>query len=881
MKKIDKNWTIYLIPHFHYDPAWVATPDYYAQISCENIKYLLDTLDKYPDYCFILDQVVLIKEFKKRYPKYWSKLKEKIKEDKIELVCGMYTMPDLFIPSGESLIRQFLYGKRYFLKNFGKEVDVGWIIDPWGQPHQLPQILRKAGFDYYVFWRGMQYDAPSEFKWRSPDDTEILTHWMPKGYGTEDRYSFHPLEEAFDLLNSLFNDLKVRATTSNILLTEGGDFTPPDPSLLNVIEEFNKKHKQVQIQISTPKPFFKEIEKHKEELETISGEFLAGRYTQLTPGTWDSRIWVKMDIRECEFLALKAERLATIAWILGKQYPSQLITETWETFLYNHFHDIACGCCIDEVYDKVKKDFEQTKKSFKQIINTSIGYILDKIDTGDKGEPVVVFNLHSWNVTGPTETEISFKEPGISAITLQDAKNREIAIQIIEEEKYANGNFKRVTIAFIAENVPAMGYKLYRAVSAKEAINETSIIATKKNLENTYFKIELDDETGAIIGLYDKINKKEVFMGFGNEVYVESDVGDVFYHQYSVQLPKEPLLAEYTKNREESISRKIRLVEAGPIRAKLVTQNDYYAITHPTAEGGIKVSPISNFISWTKKVILYDQIPRIDFVTTIENKHRHIRIRAKFPVRIWNDTFTCETICGTIERPINQPKDLPYRTKLYDFDPIIEHVRPDAPWLEKPFGTYPVQNWMDFGTKDYGVSLINLGLPAHEVRDNTIYLTLLRSVDMETLGYGGPYIPTPNALEHGKYEFKYSIYPHKGDWKTSKPYKVAYEHNCPLIAITTFQHKGDLSNELSFITVHPDNLLVKTVKKAEDEDAVIIRCVEMEGKNTKGQVSFFKDIKEAFSTDLLERNQLKEKSNKNLVETEIKACEIKTLKLVP
>jgi alpha-mannosidase len=874
----DHPWTVFLIPHFHYDPAWVATPEFYATVATENIKALLDNFDCNPEYRFCLDQVVLLEEFKKRYPNDWPKLEQAVANHQVELVGGMYAMPDLHIPSGESLVRQFLYGKRYFQTNFDKSIEIGWIIDPWGQPHQLPQILRKAGFKYYVFWRGMPYDAPSEFYWQAPDKTSIITHWMPIGYGTEDRYSYHDLNQSSDLLKSHFNVLKRRAVTKNVLLTEGGDFTPPDPLLLKFIKSFNTGQEDITLKIATPTDFFQELSKHLDKLETIPGEFLAGRYTQLTPGTWDSRMWVKQGIRECEFLAMKAERLATILLLLNHPYPSTLIETAWKTLLYNQFHDIACGCCIDEVYDQVHTDFTSIKEIFNSIIDQSLENIAKSINTDYDGQPVVVLNILTWGVTGPAETKITFDEPGTNSFTLLDHDRNEIPFQINDIDKYKDGSLKTAHIVFLAENIPALGYKVFQAIPSRQTISKPRQTTSHTTLENTYFTIRIDPQTGAIQSIYDKKHKKEVLAKSGNEIVVESDVGDVFYHQYSVQLPQEPIVAEYSEDREQQVVHKIQLIERGPVRSRIVTQSDYFAVAYQTVDG-LRPSPLSNLLSWTKQITLYNNIPRVDFVMTLNNQHRHVRIRTRFPVSIWQNTLTCETIYGAVERPIHQPKDLAYRSKLYDFDPVIHHITPDAPWLEKPFGTYPVQNWMDFGTDEYGVSLINFGIPAHEVRDNTIFMTLLRSVDMETLGYGGPYIPTPKALEHGTHEFKYCLYPHEGNWKQAKTYKVAYEHNCPLITQSLPKKSGELPPKSSFLEVAPDNLLVLAVKKSEDDDSIIIRCVEMEGCDTEGCLSFYKDIKQAFSTNLLEQPQTQLQTDLRSVYFNVKAYEILTLKI--
>lgn len=128
---------VFLVPHFHYDTEWVMTKEEYAKVASQNIKRLLEIMRKNKDFKFVLDQYLLLEQFNKFYPSLWRELIRRIREGRIELVCGMYVMPDALLPGVESEIRQILYAKPLFEK-VGGEVKVGWMVDAFGQHSQTP-----------------------------------------------------------------------------------------------------------------------------------------------------------------------------------------------------------------------------------------------------------------------------------------------------------------------------------------------------------------------------------------------------------------------------------------------------------------------------------------------------------------------------------------------------------------------------------------------------------------------------------------------------------------------------------------------------------------------------------------------------------------------
>ena len=178
------------------------------------------------DYKFLIEQTFLLDEMEKRYPELFLKVARYIKEGKIEIAGGEYLMADTMLPTGETLIREILVGKRYVKEKFGVDVPVMWQADSFGMNAQLPQIYKKLGYKYVAFRRGVPERSPSEFIWHGLDGTKILTHWMPLGY-----------RAGLDL-----------------------DLTKLDDS-------YNKLKEVAEVKIATPSEFFDAVEKEIDKIE--------------------------------------------------------------------------------------------------------------------------------------------------------------------------------------------------------------------------------------------------------------------------------------------------------------------------------------------------------------------------------------------------------------------------------------------------------------------------------------------------------------------------------------------------------------------------------------------------------------------------------------
>ena len=830
--------TIYLVPHSHYDVAWAFTKEDYLQINENILQQAVELMKRYEEYRFSWEQIFPLKVLEERNPELWSGIKEAIQRGKLEIVDGQYLMPDTMLPGGEVLIREIVFGKRYCKEKFGVDVPVAWCADSFGMNAQLPQIYKKSGYKWVAFRRGTR-EVQSEFSWKGLDGTTILAHWMPLGYRAG--LNLAQLEEGYI-------DLNKYASTFHILMPSGSGVTLPQEETVEVVKKWNKEHEGgSEMKIATPSEFFQAIEKEGKRFEVVEGELYDAGLSEVFPQVCSSRMWVVLGARKCEKLLTTAECFATLAWLLGKEYPASGLNACWEKALFVGFHDIITGCGVDNIYDEVRDIFSFLERELSRITSESLRFIASRINT--QGEAVIVFNPLARGMSNWCEVDLEpggswRKEPGLEGIESQ----------IIEVERDSEGNIKRARLGFLAD-LPPLGYKIYRLAERKRGV-KSEIKLEPNKLENSFFKIKVEPETG-IIEVLDKGGKLLVK---GNELNIENEIGDLYYHRY--------MFFELIKNesgeglRYGAFKPKSFKIENGHLKSKIIFENEYYCLRWPYRMLD-KLKPMFykyKVMDISKEVIIYRDLPRIEFITKVDNKYPNIRLRVKFDTEKERMVYFRETQFGVVPEPTEQ------------FAIVGERK-------EKPAGIPNFLSWFDHGDGTRGITFMNKGIPAAEMRDGSVYLTLLRSVGtLSADGEAGPLVPTPDALELRDYEFEYALQPHEGDWREAETYKWAQEfHHVPLPVQGDF--RGSLPGKSSFLRISPDNLILSAFKKAEDGDEVILRFFETKGEETMAEIELFREIKRAAVVDLLEREEFEMKPSGNTLKMQVKPFEIVTLKL--
>ncbi len=833
--------TIYLVPHTHYDVAWAFSREDYFQINERILQEVLEIMKGEPRFKFCLEQTFLLKEIESRNPELWLGLREMIKQGRLEIVDGQYLMPDTMLPTGEVLIREIIFGKRYCRDKFGIEVPVAWAADSFGMNAQLPQIYNKAGYKWLAFRRGARADiTQSEFIWKGLDGSTILAHWMPLGY----RAGLY-----LDKLDQSFAALDKYAATPYILMPCGSGSMPPQREIPQAVKDWNNAHPDIEMKIAAPREFFQSLEHAGKRLEIVEGELFDDELVDVFPQVCTSRLWLVQDSRECGNLLMLAEEFATIAWLLGDNYPIDELHEAWEKTLFIAFHDITTGCGVDEIYQEVREIFHYLRDNLTSIANRSMKYVSEKIASG--GGAIVVFNSFPRQVRNWVEVDLKLPEGVERGIGISEG-NRTIETQVMKEEGDKQGRIKSARLGFTCD-VPPLGYKVYKVMPGnEEAVSRMKI--EDESVENPFFKLTVDKETG-IIRVHGKDGELLIE---GNELFIDDEIGDLYYHRSRFA---DLIKSESGKGLEYgSFKPKSFKIEEGPLQTKITFESEYYCLTWPyrLKERFPPVLYKYKTLDICKEVVIFRDLPRIEFVTRVNNKYPNIRLSVKFDVGFERKAYYRETQFGVI----SEPTEYFFRTKGF-----------------MPSGIPNFLNWFDLNNGTRGITFMNKGLPANAIMGSSVYIRLFRSVSgLSADGVAGPLVPTPDALELRSHVFKYSIQFHNGDWRQAEVYKHAQDFIQAPLCLQS-DSSGNLPTEYSFLKLSPDNITLSALKKAEDEEEVILRFFENKGETTMAELELFRTIRRAVVVDLLERELYELKADSNKLKLEVKPFEIVTLKL--
>lgn len=881
-----KKTKVFITPHYHYDYLWSDSPDGMGAKTAKIIREALNIMRKHPSYKYVIDSVMSVEYFKLHHPEMMDELKMRVKEGRMELIGGDIVAPDQLMPNGESLVRQFLYGSSYFKKNFDVESKTAYFLDSFSQTPQLPQILKKSGFENLIFWRGAgNRSLPSEFFWKALDGSKIFVHWLSGSYtwitlpftGTilPPIFPFFPIPFTFnmipqnfkvhEILKTLFppfkwlvkflNTLNVgvsilgadmsaglpytikhrlrRATTSNVFILNGTDNIPPSTNILDALEYFNKKSKKYEGMLATPSEYIKSVKMDRQKFGVV-GPCEFSSHESKFPGTFSSRIRLKQTIRSLEQRFYKTELMATLSSLyMDQDYPGDVIRKAIIRILQSDFHDALPGCHVDACYDHIMKQLRLSQIQLKKIQDEAVNSILKEVDTSSfpkNSLPLFVFNYLS---SSRTEV-VKFSVPkSFGKFKITDNRDQAISYQ---PDLLSNSD---ISYILIAKEVPSIGYRtlsiepLDLSSKQKEETLSSLNFTCHDNLTEIQSKrFVLTFENNKLRTITDlKLNTRmKASKYYINDLRALNDRGDTY------------LVGKKPKKDFTTFDNQLEVVENGPIRivvkitSKLQCRNKWF------------FKPINDI---TQYIILYNlDIPRIDFITKFENKMRNVRIEACFPVNFKNPKFHSEVPYGYIER-----------------DTIPKH----GGWgdFKKKFDFYdrihPVINWMDVSESrgGKGLTLINEGLPAHEIGVNKdiIFLTLLRSTGyVASLLPGtvpmvlGPFYNTPKAYELHDQEFNYSLFFHDGNYSKNQLSLQAKKHNIPLLSKTMrFSKKGVLPLAKSFISIEPNTFLITCVKLTENEaNDLIVRILETSNKKVEGNIIFQIPIKQAFLSNLKE-----------------------------
>lgn len=788
------------IGHTHIDVAWLWTVAQTREKVARSFSTVLKYMDEYPEYKFMSSQPALYQFLKERYPETYEKIKERVKEGRWEPEGGMWVEADCNLTSGESLVRQFLYGKKFFKDEFGIDSRILWLPDVFGYSGALPQIMKKSGIKYFMTtklaWNQINKVPYDTMMWRGIDGSEIFTHLITTlGVGQSEADFFttyngmlHP-----DAILGGWHRYQNKDINNDILIAFGyGDGGGgPTREMLETSKRMEKGIRGIpKVRQEFAGNYFEELEERVEgnkSLPVWEGEL----YFEYHRGTYTSMGRNKRSNRRCEQLLMDAELLEVLTGTSEKEEMDKI----WRTVLLNQFHDILPGSSIAEVYEVTKKEYAEIESRLAEMIAEKLNLLMD----GGQ-DKISVFNTLGFD----RNDVVSLGDCHAAALTDESGK-------IYPVQETAQG-----AVAYITD-IPAKGGKTLQLLdTVKEEASRIQI--TENGIETPFYRISID-ENGLFTSIYDKECDREVLKAGekGNLLRMYEDK-PMHYDCWDIDM----YYSEKYWDAEKAD--KIQWTEEGPVRATLEIQRT-----------------ISNSVI-KQEIHFYADSRRIDFSTWVDWKeHQHL-LKVHFPVNIHSDEATFEVQFGNLKRKIHG----------------------NTSWDEARFESCG-QKWMDISEGHYGVSLLNDCKYGYSAKDSNIALTLIKSG-----------IDPNKTADQEEHVFTYALYPHKEMWSAAGTVQEAYKLNQPAYAT-----KGELKNTgKSFISTDKDNIIIETVKPAENGDGMIVRLYDCENSLTKATLTFAEGMLESVEEcNLMEEKEADIEVCGNSFTVSVKPYEIKTYRV--
>lgn len=598
----------YAIGNAHIDLAWLWPMAETHRKTERTFAAQLRLLEEYPEYKYIQSQPAAYEMCRKYYPELFERIKEAVKDGKWIAEGAMWVEPDTNMASGEALIRQLLYGKKYYREEFGVDSQMLWLPDTFGYTAALPQILNSCGVRYLVtqkiFWsynEGEQFPY-HYFYWEGMDGSKI-TSFLPTSY----TYRTDPSE-----LIGVWENRSQKRDLDAFLLPFGygdGGGGPARDYL-----EYAKREKDLEgcpkVKQANPITFFKDMEAEGGPKHTYTGEL----YFSAHRGTYTSQAMVKQNNRRCELSMRELELWSTLAALKGKAYPAEAVERLWKEVLLHQFHDILPGSSIARVYQEAEKAFHAILDESHELTEKA----LQSLTEGENG--ITVGNSLGFAYETVLELPESF------AAGAKTKEGKEIPTEKIGNKVYG-----------LAE-LPAYG--MVSLVPTEEQTKaEDEVVLTQKGdtyvLENRQVKAVVDGK-GEVISFVLKTSGREFAAEPMNRFHLYKDVPRLFdaWDIDSNYKEQEITAAENVK---------VSVLQAGSLRSVL------------------KVTGRISNSSFVQYIRLDAESTRLEFETVVDWKELHRLLKVAFPVRVFAENGINEMQFGYVERPTR-------RSRTYDKD---------------------------------------------------------------------------------------------------------------------------------------------------------------------------------------------------------------------
>ncbi|MEO1009929.1 MAG: glycosyl hydrolase-related protein [Bacteroidota bacterium] len=820
-----ENGLVSIMNSSHQDIAWVDRP--------EVCIILRDTLLLRPvlkdafvrdDYGFDIEDGLMLREYLERHPDSKEKLTTLLNR-KLLSVGATYNCPYEDMYDAEDQVRQLYLGKKWVKKTFGGyDSKVYWNVDVPGKSLQTPQILKKAGVDYMVISR----HAKDMFHWKSPDGSSVFTY-SPGHYGNDLLYLSRDLNQKmkYGAEQILFWEDSFKGSEIQTPLLSSQDMLPAiDYS--DFIQSWNsfdglkddssveKKVFLPNMELMTVDEFMPLAEKNATAVDTIMGErpnvwvYIHG------PGHHDALT----ASRQASKLLPAAEKFQSIANVLDPKrmpYPYADFDEAWQAKIYP---DHGWGGHDGDVTDNLfKENLVKSRTMGQNLLNEGIDFIAARIKKNEKqGSPVVLFNSLSWKRTDPVTVTMHFPKGNTHNLGVVDAKGKTVASQMSHKTFFSDGSLKSADITFIASDVPSIGYATYYLTQKATGKKSNAVKATASSYENPFYRVRF--ENGGIAQVYDKEFQKDLFMTDNlkaGEVFTLQSVGNGAGEFGDVQ---QPSMEDF--DRVGLHNPQWKILENGPV---FTTYRIEQEILHAIVR---------------QDVTLYHDLKRIYFDTSLRNWSGELyrEFRTAFPINMENPEIAHEVPFGRVRVGKDEIKTAGER-----YTPLCKDVHPRA-----------IIDWISATDNDISITLSS-SVSAADWIDPTVEDPQMAVLQHLLLASRTSCHWEGNEYSQGGNHDFHSVLTSRAA-QSVLGQRVAKQKNEPLHVVVYPENSREafLPESLSFFDIDAENVMVTTLKKAEDSEEMIARMYNLNENEETVTVSSYFDIESYKKTNIIEEN---------------------------
>lgn len=819
----------YVSPFSHLDLFWAGTREECLARGNRIIAKAISIAKKDPQFHFMIESDNFVDNFvdsHKGSPEV-DDLKRLVKDGHFGVAPNW---ANIFhnLPDGEVHARNFLYGKRYASSVFGVDPFVFQPTDIPGFTPQFPQMLRQIGVPFMLMSR-MGPQNQWLFDWKSPNGSKVLVWNEPHGYGWGVGLGFHS-EMTPEKRAAMEKQLReVRANAPGpIFIPWGVDLWAPNEKITQSVNALNLDFAYAHFMMATPQDFFKAVEK------TPNVPELSGEIPMAWPHVVDGILHLWQLAVPATATLRAAEEFATINYALGyADYPQQDLEVLWKSLIdsMDHNHDGQGG----EIGDKRKMDDSLlVMNRGSEILRNSLRNIAERVEIPVKNSlPIVVFNGLGWRRDDPVKAHVTLYGD-VGPYQIDDYKK---GMRLVDEkgtvvpfhlEQTSENISRAIELTFIAQNVPALGYKTYFLTPADQTQSyppAAQIILDRDKdfkeprrplgndvMENQFYRVTVDKATGQVT---------------------------VFDKELNQEVVKQAEIAGVEERGTNNVQKEIETGRVIPL-----SLND----TQVEEDNGVRaVLRLSGWIAdipIVQRLILYQGLKRLDIENSLDWKEpRFLNIEQLLPLGRPHLEMEYGTPFGANSVSNIMPGTGPRAG---------DEIQLEA-WKE--YRT--IQSWIFAGDSQWGMTLA-ADHQLVKLQDGLIRANMIRGQRYTSAKVvSGDEVTSIHFPASGHYVFRYSISSGAGDWKSLKSYQSGQNFNNPLIPVSVVDEisRKSLPATNSFFGVQGDNLVLSAVKKAEGADpSIVLRLYEIQGSKAETAINFLGRQLQFRQSNLLEED---------------------------